>query len=425
MKLIKRIMSGYFLVLLWTTAYGQTLPISENWYRIPYANGTALTMGNDFVDHAGGVSGANALDMWATSTSTAQIVAAADGIITQIIDTRSGCRCASDASCGNNIVIIQHANNEFSVYMHLVQNSVTGNGANQAGLAIGDNVTQGQFIGIEGDVGFTCTSGATHPNGTSNRAANLPCSTAPLQAPNCFQHLHFEVWRGQPFTAGNFRVNPKICTSNPNIVGTNYILDSGQSFTADACNNVCPSGPFNLPATESNTYKVYTSSGFITSSQDIQSTAGIEYQANNRITLIDGFRASNGSFFRGAIQDCGNPLPILYDPSVAENLTDQQQQSTYVTSLSKEPGIASDMQVAPNPFSRTTTIEYKLLKNSRVTLWIEDMLGRKVKILLNNAIQNQGTYKAVLDASGLQFGTYLVFLKAGEYHEFKRIVVVD
>ena len=63
------------------------------------------------------------------------------------------------------------------------------------------------------------------------------------------------------------------------------------------------------------------------------------------------------------------------------------------------PGRYSLLQNYPNPFNPTTTLRYNLPENSHVTITIYDMLGRKVKTLINET-QYAGYRSIIWDATG-------------------------
>jgi len=65
----------------------------------------------------------------------------------------------------------------------------------------------------------------------------------------------------------------------------------------------------------------------------------------------------------------------------------------------------------PNPFNPTTTIKYDLPNTSEVSLIIYDILGRKVKELVNDK-QQAGRYEVQFNASSLASGVYIYQLIA-------------
>ncbi|MEM8560016.1 MAG: T9SS type A sorting domain-containing protein, partial [Bacteroidota bacterium] len=77
----------------------------------------------------------------------------------------------------------------------------------------------------------------------------------------------------------------------------------------------------------------------------------------------------------------------------------------------------------PNPFARTTTLEYDLPQATDVTLAVYDLLGRHVATLVD-APQTPGRYAVPFDADGLASGAYVVRLQAGDAVEVQRVTVV-
>ena len=82
----------------------------------------------------------------------------------------------------------------------------------------------------------------------------------------------------------------------------------------------------------------------------------------------------------------------------------------------------------PNPFNPVTTLRYNLPKNGHGNITIYDMLGRKVKTLIN---QNQDAgYRSVLwNATNdygkpVSAGIYLYQIQAGEYLQTNKMVLL-
>jgi flagellar hook assembly protein FlgD len=76
----------------------------------------------------------------------------------------------------------------------------------------------------------------------------------------------------------------------------------------------------------------------------------------------------------------------------------------------------------PNPFNPSTTIEYTIPENSRVTLKIYDILGKEVATLVNKE-QNTGTYIVVWNAQSVSSGIYFYRINAGNYTDTKRMIL--
>lgn len=77
----------------------------------------------------------------------------------------------------------------------------------------------------------------------------------------------------------------------------------------------------------------------------------------------------------------------------------------------------------PNPFNPTTKINYSIAAPSFVQLKIYDILGNEVKELVNE-YQNSGSYIFNFNGSDLSSGTYIMQLKAGEYLQSKKILLL-
>ncbi|MFH0736555.1 MAG: LamG-like jellyroll fold domain-containing protein, partial [bacterium] len=74
----------------------------------------------------------------------------------------------------------------------------------------------------------------------------------------------------------------------------------------------------------------------------------------------------------------------------------------------------------PNPFNPSTTITFELPFKNNVTLTIYDIIGRKVKTLVNEE-KMAGKYSIVFNAENLSSGVYFYELKAGNYRNVKKL----
>ena len=82
----------------------------------------------------------------------------------------------------------------------------------------------------------------------------------------------------------------------------------------------------------------------------------------------------------------------------------------------------------PNPFNPITTLRYDLPENSHVTITIYDMIGRQVKILINQT-QDAGYRSVIWGATNdygkpVSAGIYLYQIQAGEYISTKKMVLL-
>ena len=130
---------------------------SKGVYRIPFADGTDVRIGNDHLTHKP----IGRIDMNGTGGGPYKIVAAADGIVRFVVDNfdkRLDCKKDDGTSIPvseqkNNFVWIEHPNGEWTKYTHMAKGSASG----KAGLKVGESVKAGTYLGDESDVG--CASG--------------------------------------------------------------------------------------------------------------------------------------------------------------------------------------------------------------------------------------------------------------------------
>ena len=77
----------------------------------------------------------------------------------------------------------------------------------------------------------------------------------------------------------------------------------------------------------------------------------------------------------------------------------------------------------PNPFNPTTTIQYQLPQDARVTLKIYDILGSEVATLINE--EQEAGYKEVqFTGSNIASGMYVYRLTAGDYVSVKKMMLL-
>ncbi|HUI28794.1 MAG TPA: T9SS type A sorting domain-containing protein [Candidatus Acidoferrales bacterium] len=77
----------------------------------------------------------------------------------------------------------------------------------------------------------------------------------------------------------------------------------------------------------------------------------------------------------------------------------------------------------PNPFNPTTDISYQLMTVSHVTLKIYDVLGREIATLVDGE-QQPGEHIVRFDGSNLSSGVYFYRMKAGDFVETKKLMLI-
>jgi len=77
----------------------------------------------------------------------------------------------------------------------------------------------------------------------------------------------------------------------------------------------------------------------------------------------------------------------------------------------------------PNPFNPTTTINYSIPKQSKVTIKIFNVLGREVATLVNDE-KPSGYHKVEFDGSKLTSGIYFYRMQADDFVDTKKLIVI-
>ncbi|MCC7159811.1 MAG: T9SS type A sorting domain-containing protein [Ignavibacteria bacterium] len=77
----------------------------------------------------------------------------------------------------------------------------------------------------------------------------------------------------------------------------------------------------------------------------------------------------------------------------------------------------------PNPFNPITKINFSLPNPSKVSIKIYDILGRTVKILIDE-FRDKGIHTVTFDGTGLASGVYFYSIESGNFKDTKKMVLV-
>lgn len=77
----------------------------------------------------------------------------------------------------------------------------------------------------------------------------------------------------------------------------------------------------------------------------------------------------------------------------------------------------------PNPFNPTTKIQYSLPVATHVSLKVYDMLGRQVKVLVNE-FKTSGSYRVEFDATGLASGLYAYRFEVAGFSKVEKLMLL-
>jgi murein DD-endopeptidase MepM/ murein hydrolase activator NlpD len=386
-------------------------PLSKNWYRVPYADGTEIQINPTntlFNGHNGHDLGARPFIGF---PSPYTIVAAAAGTVVKVRDSRNLCDTASGC---NNDIWIAHDNGEFSSYYHIAFESAL--------VDSGDVVSAGDPIATEGDVG------ATTGTGPPNRE-RLGCDGAPPSYGFCGIHLHFAVSPVFDNQDASIILNPRIC----GLADLGYVLLAGGNIASedvgDCDQSSCPDDLL-IAGSWSDQIEVIQSSSWISTGgkSNIIDNSVIGFQAQESITLNPGFHALSGSYFRAEIGACngGSNRKARGSSEVSEHLPTPEQQSLAGETIPTEFGLSQNY---PNPFNPSTTIRYALKEDVQVRLSVYDILGRKVRTLVDEF--QPASFREVMwngkndQGMGVAGGVYFYRLTAGNYVNLSKMVMLD
>jgi hypothetical protein len=104
----------------------------------------------------------------------------------------------------------------------------------------------------------------------------------------------------------------------------------------------------------------------------------------------------------------------------------------WTDTLKKATGIEKDLQQNafyleqnyPNPFNSITTINWQIAENSKVTLKVLDIVGRTVVTLVDEQ-RPRRKYETQFNAATLPKGIYLCQLKAGEFSQTRKMILIE
>jgi hypothetical protein len=77
----------------------------------------------------------------------------------------------------------------------------------------------------------------------------------------------------------------------------------------------------------------------------------------------------------------------------------------------------------PNPFNPKTVVSCQLPAASKVKLVVYDILGREVKVLLDEK-KEPGRYQVTWDARNCASGVYIYRMTAGSFTESKKMLLL-
>jgi hypothetical protein len=92
----------------------------------------------------------------------------------------------------------------------------------------------------------------------------------------------------------------------------------------------------------------------------------------------------------------------------------------------EEPIIPDEIRLYPNypnPFNPVTRIKFVLSENELTTLRVYNLIGQEVAVLINSKL-NAGSYEVSFNADNLSSGIYFYTLRAGNFKQTKKMLLL-
>lgn len=154
---------------------------------------------------------------------------------------------------------------------------------------------------------------------------------------------------------------------------------------------------------------IFRAQDFIVSDATITNQSDVAFFAQNYVLLEENFSVDLGSEFLADIQFCYG----------SDNLLEMEER----IQTSPLPYSEVDIKVRPNPFSEETIIEYTLLGEVEVSLFLYDAVGRLVKQPLIRQWHQTGQHQLILKRDHLKPGIYFLSMNVGEGWTKTKIVI--
>jgi hypothetical protein len=141
------------------------------------------------------------------------------------------------------------------------------------------------------------------------------------------------------------------------------------------------------------------------------------YSFGNMNSAVYSFTTFNNEPFCGGSFSVASGLP-------ADNIAHLINRLIGIRRLNEKiPKNFTLYQNFPNPFNPSTRIKFSVVKSSIVSIEVFDVTGRRISTLVNNRFQ-PGTYEIDFNAAGLSSGVYFYRLRAGDFIQSKKMVLI-
>ena len=199
----------------------------------------------------------------------------------------------------------------------------------------------------------------------------------------------------------------------------------------EACSNCIE----NWHVSYANLGGIYRANNTVSSDGSIaNNTVGVDFRAGKKVDLLPGFTAdaSDGYTFTAKIEDCNSNLiqtevpetELIYDISESQ-MSDKLLNDNSDLQPIEDYGGGFDINNYPNPFSAETTIDLSLHQADDVSIYVNDINGKIVKMIKEKMFMAEGRYQFTFDGSMHQVGIYYYTVIIGNEKQSRKMILIN
>jgi len=81
------------------------------------------------------------------------------------------------------------------------------------------------------------------------------------------------------------------------------------------------------------------------------------------------------------------------------------------------------VNIYPNPFNKSFTIDYALLATSEIKISIYNTIGEELEVIVDQPLKSAGTYRLQVNTSHLDRGIYYCKIQTNKYNLVKKLIL--
>lgn len=148
---------------------------------------------------------------------------------------------------------------------------------------------------------------------------------------------------------------------------------------------------------------------------------------DSTITIIEGMPQANETSTQYRVTATYRPSKLVIETSPTNTILYHRVEGQGLEKQSS--GLTSNDftfnldQNYPNPFNPSTTISYSIAEDGIVNLEILNILGERIKTLVND-FKTRGNHNISFNASSLASGVYVYKLQAGDFVSSRKMILL-